>query len=178
MPAGIALTAMKTQGQRQGTDTPGQAALLDALNGMGFTPGQSKLRAVMDDPRIAVACVQMPNLKVFHQNVAAALKQSSLSTAQRAALRHHADATSSAYCAGCSHLCEPAIADAVPVRDILRYMMYHDHYGEFDARALFAELSPQIRSALPTLDYTSAERACPRRLPIGDLMRDAAVRLA
>jgi hypothetical protein len=175
--AGIGLTAMKTQGARQGIDTPAQAALLDALNGMGFAPGQAKLRAVMDDPRIAVACVQMPNLKVFHENVAAALKQTSLSTAQRAALLRHADATSNSYCAGCSHLCEPALAGAVPVRDVLRYMMYHEHYGEFDARALFAELAPEVRAAIPLLDYSSAERACPRQLPIGNLMREAATRL-
>jgi predicted aldo/keto reductase-like oxidoreductase len=175
--AGIGLTAMKTQGARQGVDTPAQAALLETLSGMGFTPGQAKLRAVMDDPRIAVACVQMPNLKLLRQNVAAALRQASLTTAQRVALRNHAEATSNAYCAGCSHFCEPALAGAVPIRDVLRYLMYHEHYGEFDARALYAELAPEVREALPRFDYSAAERTCPRRLPIGYLMRDAAVRL-
>jgi predicted aldo/keto reductase-like oxidoreductase len=176
--SGVALTAMKTQGERHGTDTPAQAALLNALAGLGFTPGQAKLRAVMDDPRIAVACVQMPNLKVLHQNLAAALKQSSLSVAQRDLLRRHADATATAYCAGCSHLCEPAIAGQPPVRDVLRFLMYQQRHGEFDARALFAELPADVRAALPQLDYAAAERACPRQLPIGDLMRDAAQRLA
>jgi len=176
--AGIGLTAMKTQGARQGRDTPAQAALLDALNGMGFKPGQAKLRAVLDDPRIAVACVQMPNLRVLRENVAAALKKTSLTAAQQDTLRSHAEATSGSYCAGCSHFCEPAVGGAVPVRDVLRYMMYHEHYGEFDARALFAELPPEVRASLPTLDYSGAERVCPRRLPIGDLMREAAERLA
>ncbi len=114
--AGVGLTAMKTQGARLGFDTPAQAALLDAISGRGFTPGQAKLKAVMDNPKISVACVQMPNLKVFRQNVAAALDQASLPIAQRDALRRHADATCNAYCGGCSRLCESALAGAAPVR--------------------------------------------------------------
>jgi hypothetical protein len=56
--------------------------------------------------------------------------------------------------------------------------MYQDHYTELDARALFAELAPEVRSALPRLDYSAAERACPRRLPIGSLMRSASTLLS
>lgn len=176
--AGVGLTAMKTQGERQGSDTPAQAALLGALTGKGFTPGQAKLKAVMDHPQIAVACVQMPNLNVFRQNVAAALNPAPLNAAQHAALQRHAEATCHAYCAGCSHHCESALAGAVPVRDVLRHLMYHEHYQELDARALFAELPAAVRTALPRLDYTAAERACPRQLPIGNLMREAATLLA
>ncbi len=176
--AGVGLTAMKTQGARLGFDTPAQAALLDAISGRGFTPGQAKLKAVMDNPKISVACVQMPNLKVFRQNVAAALDQASLPIAQRDALRRHADATCNAYCGGCSRLCESALAGAAPVRDVLRYLMYQDHYTELDARTLYAELAPEVRSALAHLDYSAAERACPRQLPIGSLMRTASRQLA
>jgi predicted aldo/keto reductase-like oxidoreductase len=176
--AGLGLTAMKTQGVRQGSDTPAQAALLQALNGKGLNAGQAKLKAVMDHPQIAVACVQMPNLNIFRQNLTAALDKTPLSVAQRDALQRHADATCNAYCAGCSHRCESALASAVPVRDVLRNMMYHEHYEELDARALFAELSPQVRATLPHLDYAAAERVCPHRLPIGNLMREAAAVLA
>ena len=175
--AGVGLTAMKTQGQRQGEDTPAQAALLAALTGGGLTAGQAKLKLVMDNPQISVACVQMPNLKVFRENLAAALSPAALSTAQRAVLQRHADATRNGYCAGCSRLCESALAGAAPVRDVLRCLMYHEHYAELDARALFTELAPAAREALPNLDYAAAERACPRRLPIGNLMREAAARL-
>jgi hypothetical protein len=176
--AGVGLTAMKTQGARLGSDTPAQQALLESLIGGGFTPGQAKLKAVMDDPKISVACVQMPSLKVFRQNVAAALNQASLPVAERDALRRHAEATWDAYCSGCSRNCESALAGAVPVRDVLRYLMYHEHYTELDARALFAELAPEVRESLSQHDYTTAERACPRRLPIGDLMRAASAALA
>jgi predicted aldo/keto reductase-like oxidoreductase len=176
--AGIGLTAMKTQGARLGSDTPAQEALLEALIGGGFTPGQAKLKAVMDNPKISVACVQMPSLKVFRQNVAAALNQASLPVAQRDALRRHAEATWDTYCGGCSRNCETAVAGAVPVREVLRYLTYHEHYTELDARALFAELAPAVRESLPLRDYAAAERACPRRLPIGDLMRAASAELA
>ena len=172
--AGVGLTAMKTQGERQGSDTAAQSALLGALTGKGFNAGQAKLKAVMDYPQIAVACVQMPNLNIFRQNLAAALEKTPLSVAQRAALQRHAEATCNAYCAGCSHRCESALAGAVPVRDVLRHMMYHEHYEELDARALFAEFPPHVRASLAHLDYTAAERACPRQLPIGNLMREAA----
>jgi hypothetical protein len=175
--AGVGLTAMKTQGQRQGEDTPAQAALLAALTGGGLTAGQAKLKLVMDNPQISVACVQMPNLKVFRENLAAALSPAALSAAQRVVLQRHAEATRSGYCAGCSRFCESALAGAAPIRDVLRCLMYHEHYAEIDARALFAELAPEARGALSKLDYAAAERACPRRLPIGNLMREAAARL-
>jgi predicted aldo/keto reductase-like oxidoreductase len=175
--AGVGLTAMKTQAERQGFDTPAQAALIDALGGKGFTPAQAKLRAVMDNPHIAVACVQMRSVKVFRENVAAALYQASLPVAQLGALQRHANATYNSYCAGCRRICDAALGGAAPVRDVLRYLMYHEHYTDFDARELFAELTPEIRAKLPHLDYSAAERACPRKLPIGDLMREAAARL-
>ena len=66
----------------------------------------------------------------------------------------------------------------MPVRDVLRYLMYHDHYTELDARALYAELAPEVRSALPGLDYSQADGVCPRGLPIGSLMRAAGGLLA
>jgi len=175
--AGVGLTAMKTQGQRQGSDTAAQAALLSSLMGGGFTEGQAKLKAVMDNPQISIACVQMPNLNVFRQNLAAALSPAPLPAAQRTALLRHAEATRSSFCAGCSRNCEGALGGGVPVRDVLRCLMYHEHYPELDARSLFAGLPAGCRAALPLADYSAAERACPRGLPIGSLMREAAARL-
>jgi predicted aldo/keto reductase-like oxidoreductase len=175
---GMGVTAMKTQAERQGHDSTSEAALLKTFDGKGFTAGQAKLKAVMDYPHIHVACVQMPNLNVFRQNVAAAMNQATLTPAQKMALQRHAEATCHAYCAGCSHRCESALAAEVPVRDVMRHLMYQDHYPELDARELHLELAPEVRARLAQLDYTAAERACPNRLPIGALMRDAAARFA
>jgi predicted aldo/keto reductase-like oxidoreductase len=172
--AGIGLTAMKTQGQRLRLDSAEQAALLAPITARGFTPGQAKLKVVMEDPRISVACVQMPNLKLCHENIAAAVDRTSLAEADREALERYAAATSQGYCAGCRRLCETAIGGAVPVAEVMRYLMYRRHYGdEVDARSLFGELPAEARERVPLLDYAAAEGACPRRLPIGELMREA-----
>ena len=172
--AGIGLTAMKTQGQRLRLDTREQSELLAPITGRGFTPGQAKLKVVMENPQISVACVQMPNLKLCHENIAAALDRTSLAEADREALERYAAATSNGYCAGCRRLCEPAVGNAVPVADVLRHLMYRRSYGDdVDARALFAEIPAEARARLPLVDYAQAEKACPRGLPIGELMREA-----
>ncbi len=177
--AGIGLTAMKTQGQRQGADTPEQAAFLAPLIAGGLTPGQAKLKVVLENPQIANTCVQMPNLKLCRENMAAALDPKALSTADRLALARYAAATDNSHCAGCARLCEPALAGSVPVREVMRHLMYERHYGgAVDARALFSELPAEVRERLARVDYAPAERACPHGLAIGSLMREAASRLA
>jgi uncharacterized protein len=176
--AGIGLTAMKTMGSGASSETPEQAALLAPLREKGFTPGQAKLKVVMENPQIACACVQMPNLKFARENIAAALDRAKLDMADRGALERYAAATCHGYCSGCSNLCEPAIAGAVPVRDVMRHLMYHHSYPQVDALALFAELPADVRARLPQLDYSAAERVCPNRLPITQLMREASQVLA
>ena len=177
--AGIGLTAMKTQGQRVGWDSAEEAAILKPLLDRGLTPGQAKLRFVMENPQIATACVQMPSLKLFHENLYAALDGDRLAESDRAALARHAAATAGGYCAGCRRLCESAVGGAVPVADIMRQLMYHRHYGSsVDARALFAELPAEARALLAGADFSAAERACPRGLPIGRHMREACGLLA
>ena len=177
--AGIGLTAMKTMAERSGSDTPEQTALLEPLRAKGFTPGQAKLKAVMANPQIATACVQMPNMKFCRENIAAALDQTQLAADDHAALDRYAAATCHGYCSGCSHLCESALAGAVPVRDVMRQLMYHHHYGPaVDARAMYRELPADTRTRLVQFDYAAAERVCPNRLPIGRMMREASQVLA
>jgi hypothetical protein len=52
--------------------------------------------------------------------------------------------------------------------------MYHRGYGDPRlASEVFAQLPASARSHLTGLDYSVAERVCPRHLPIGRLMREA-----
>ena len=176
--AGIGVTAMKTLGGRSGSDTPEQAALLGPITDRGFSAAQAKLKAVLENPQIAVACVQMPNMKFCRENIAAALDRKELGSLARNALDRHAEATCDRYCAGCSHLCGAAVAGAVPVRDVMRHLMYYHNYAELDARALFREVPTEVRARLTQVDYSAAERVCPHRLPIAHLMREASVLLA
>ncbi len=175
---GMALTAMKTMGGRQASEKPEHAKLLEPITAKGFTPGQAKLKIVLENPQIACACVQMPNLKFCRENIAAGLDRTSLGAAEKLALARHADATCHGYCAGCSRLCESAIAHAVPVREVMRHLMYHHCYAELDARAMFSEMPAEVRARLADADYSAAERVCPQRLPISQLMREAAAVLA
>ena len=176
--AGIGLTAMKTLGGRSGADTPEQAALLEPIVTRGFTPAQAKLKAVMENPQIACACIQMPNMKFCRENIAAALDRRELTAPVKAALNQHAEATCDRYCAGCSHLCGAAVAGAVPVRDVMRHLMYYHNYAELDARAMFSDIPADVRQRLTAVDYSEAERVCPHRLPIAQLMREASTVLA
>jgi predicted aldo/keto reductase-like oxidoreductase len=172
--AGIGLTAMKTQGKGPADDTS-----LGTFTQKGFTPGQAKLKAVWENPQISAICSQMPNVKLLKENAAAAMDKTQLAVADRAALARHAEDSCAGFCAGCRHLCEGAIAAAAPVQDVMRYLMYHRHYGmQGEARAMFTSLPADVRDRLAALDYSAAERACPHRLPIASLMREASSLLA
>jgi hypothetical protein len=64
------------------------------------------------------------------------------------------------------------------VSDIMRYLMYHDSYGEKEeAKRLFANIPAGARDRLPTTDYSLAEARCPQRMPIARLMAEAVKKL-
>jgi len=53
--------------------------------------------------------------------------------------------------------------------------MYFHSYQDFGlARSTFETLPTQTKEILTQLDFSAAERSCPRNLPIGKLMREAA----
>ena len=89
-------------------------------------------------------------------------------------MQQHADETASAYCAGCTKICETALGGRAPVGDVMRYLMYSRSYGDRDyAAGQFNEIPQKIRKNMPGLDYSLAESRCPRKVPIGKLMREA-----
>jgi hypothetical protein len=57
-------------------------------------------------------------------------------------------------------------------------MYYHD-YGERDlAREVYAGLPEHVRAGLTQVDFSLAEKACPQKLAISRLMREASEILA
>ena len=89
-------------------------------------------------------------------------------------LHRYALETKSDYCAGCGRICLEAVGGTVPVNEVMRCLMYHQYYGEPElARLTFAELPGKVRQRLTEVDYSRAEQACPHRLPIAALMRQA-----
>ena len=178
--AGIGITAMKTQGGGAvGTAGSQDLDLAGRFVNKGFTDKQAKLKAVWENPQISAICSQMPTLSILMANIAAAVDRTALSDADRQHLAHYARDTYAHYCAGCTQLCERAVAGRVPVGDVMRYLMYARSYGDMDdARRRFAAIPEATRDRLTRVDYRAAEASCPRQLPIAHLMAQAAHELA
>jgi hypothetical protein len=175
--AGIGLVAMKSQAGGPGPKKIAGSAKLnmaDRFISRGFTDKQAKLKVVWENPQIASLCSQMPNLTILMANVAAARDQVKLAREEFESLRQYALETQADYCAGCGNLCQEALGGAVPVNEVMRCLMYHRYYGEPElARETFAGLPEEIRQRLTEVDYSRAEAACPQRLAIAQLMRQA-----
>jgi predicted aldo/keto reductase-like oxidoreductase len=180
--AGIGLIAMKTQSMRsRGPAAPAEAEadkkLIAHFLEKGFTEGQAKIKAVLEDQRISSVCSAMNNTAVLMANIAAVLDKTTLTAEDMKVLRQYAQATCSGYCAGCAEICEQATS-GVPVSDIMRALMYHDSYGDVaEAKAVFAQITDRTKQPLLSIDYNAAEAVCPNRMPIGKLVADAVNKL-
>ena len=179
--AGIGLTAMKTQAKffarfyaDVGRANEAEVTLTDRFIKKGFTPEQTKLKVVWENPNIASICSEMPNMTILQANVAAALNQTELSFQDRQLLEYYTHASASGYCAGCGNVCESAVSDNIPISDIMRYLMYFDEYGKQQrAIRLFKDLPVNMRRRLANIDYSKAEQLCPQKMPIAMIMNRA-----
>ena len=177
---GIGLIAMKTQAfRRREKIEDADEKLIEHFQKQGFTSGQAKIKAVLDDGKIATACVGMKTIALVTENVGAVLDKTKLSQADKDALAEYARNTCSGYCAGCANICDAELPDIPYVSDIMRYLMYYNSYGDKKrARELFAQIPADVRNRLLSTDYTLAELRCPQRIPIAAAMAEAAGKLA
>ncbi len=174
--AGIGLIAMKTQGLQ--IKTKEDKKLAEHFLQRGFTEGQAKIKAVLQDKRFSSACVGMNKIGILKENIAAVLDKTKLSQADMAVFKEYAQETCSGYCAGCAYICDSALPDAPYVSNIMRYLMYYNSYGEqAEARRLFAQVPTNVRNKLLSMDYSLAEARCPQRLPIRELVAEAVGKL-
>jgi len=167
--AGVGLIAMKTQGS--------EASFKDAWKKFEKTgkwnKHQAVLKAVWADKRISAAVSNMDSLSKLRQNIAAAVDKQKLTRAERDALHRYAAATRAYACDGCDHLCGGAVDAPVRIGDTMRYLMYHDAYGNTEeARSLFRQL-PAEAQALDGVDFEGASRACPHGVDLGAHMKRA-----
>ena len=173
--AGIGLTAMKTQGGGPiKSDSDSEIEMAGRFMQKGFTDHQAKLMAVWEDQRIACICSQMPNLTIMATNAVAAVDQTRFSKSDRELLDQYAKETCSDYCAGCGRFCSGVFEKKVPINDVMRCLMYaHSYQDLMLARSTFKTLPAETMSLLAQLDFSEAERSCPRKLPIGRMMQEA-----
>jgi predicted aldo/keto reductase-like oxidoreductase len=138
-----------------------------------WTKHQAVLKAVWADPRISAAVSHMDSLEKLRQNIAAALDKHELSQVEQDELQRYATVTRSLACDGCDHLCGAHVDSRVRIADTLRFLMYHDAYGEPDkARELFRRL-PEPARTLSGEDFAAAAAACPHGVDIAAHMKRA-----
>lgn len=172
--ADIGLIAMKTQGS--------EASFQDAWKKFEQTGKWNKyqavLKAVWADTRIAAAVSHMDTFEKLRENIGAAVDRTSLTDAEVQALNRYADATRSLACDGCDHLCGAAVNAPVKIAATLRFLMYHDVYGEAEkAKRLFAALPAESRR-LEGVDFSGANAACPNSVDVAWHMERARQLLA
>jgi predicted aldo/keto reductase-like oxidoreductase len=173
--AGIGLTAMKTQGGGQvRSDSQTELDLAGRFLQKGFSDAQAKLKAVWQNQNIASICSEMPNMTILMANVAAAINKTELSAGDTQLLQQYARETRSSYCAGCTDICESAVAADVPIGDVMRYLMYARSYDNpRRARHYLKKISKKRCQQMLNLDYSLAEQKCPQKMAIGKLMQEA-----
>jgi len=167
--ANVGLIAMKTQGS--------EASFADAWRKFEQTGKWNKyqavLKAVWADDRIAAAVSHMDTFDKLKENVAAALDRAELGAAEWESLEKYAAATRRHACDGCDHLCGAAVDAPVRIGATMRYVMYHDVYGEQEeARRRFAALPAEARR-LDGVDFARANAACPHGVDVAAHMRRA-----
>jgi predicted aldo/keto reductase-like oxidoreductase len=167
--ADVGLIAMKTQAS--------EAMLREAATEYGnkgkWNKYQAALKSVWADTRIAAVVSRMDNLRKLRENIAAALDKEKLGLVEQEELRHYAAATRAYACDGCDHICGAAVNAPVRIGATMRYLMYHDIYGDPEtARDLFRKL-PSEAQRLANVDFAPANRACPHGVDVSSHMRRA-----
>lgn len=175
--AGIGLIAMKSQAKAITSNR--DRSLTQHFLESGYTEGQAKLKAVMEDKRFAATCITMQSVALLTSNVAAVLDKTKLSKADKGVLGEFADKTCNAYCAGCGHLCDSTVAGAPYLSDVMRFLMYCNSYGDRQkARELFGRIPDAAQKKLAKADLSTAEARCPQGLPIGAFVKEAMEKLS
>ncbi|HAA53437.1 MAG TPA: hypothetical protein DCE42_01695 [Myxococcales bacterium] len=168
--AGIGLIAMKTQGSASSFEPKWKQFQKKGK----WNKHQAVLKAVWADPRITAAVSHMDTFQKLRENIAAAIDPQKLTKAEVKELTKYAAATRSIACDGCEHICNAAMKENVQIGTTMRYLMYHDVYGQTEeAKELFGALPPEARD-LEKLDFSAATAACPHNIDLNTHLKRAA----
>jgi len=122
----------------------------EALQSLKGNPYQAAIQWVLKDPNVSTVIVDMPTFDELEQNVATVT--GAVSTAQI----EEFEMAVATIAAGTCHLCGACTGQCpagVRVADIMRYMLYHDGYGD-EPRAL------GLYRALPVSSTAAACAGC------------------
>lgn len=175
---GIGIFAVKSMGLTVHDDAcPEKIPIEDRLNYLlsirDISFEQVKLKTIWKNPFVTSICSLMSNQKVLQSNVSAAIDESLLDAEINEILSEYADLTGKYFCRRCG-LCETKNPDKVPIFDIIEMLMYSSGYGMSGAMAnKFQQIPPEIQARINSSDYSSAEKICPQKMPIGQLIKEA-----
>lgn len=134
---------------------------------------QVKLRAVWQEPCLTSIASLMPTAEILHENIAAAIDEGPLSEETKKMLLEYAESTDKYFCRRCGN-CDNASTDKIPIFDIMELLMYSRGYPGMEwVTKNFMKIPPEIRNKINTSDYSLAEKNCPQKMPIGQLMKEA-----
>jgi len=184
--AGIGVIAMKTQGHSPGKyvdanqelESQADKKIVDHFLKAGFNEGQAKIKAVLKNLFVSCACVACKNISILNSNIEAVKEPAKLAKSDINALKEYADATCRSYCIGCGQ-CEKIFPETPYIADTMRFLMYHDSYGETArAKQLFSQIPSDIKAKMTKINYRPAEKTCPQNLPITQIIAQAIKRLS
>ena len=168
--ANVGLIAMKTQRSAMSFQDKWEKLTVGK-----WTKHQAVLKAVWADERLTAAISHMDTFEKLKQNIAAALDDVELGAAEWDQLHHFAAATRASACDGCEHICNPAVDAPVRIGTTLRFLMYHDTYGEQGkAKELFRTQLPREAQSLSGVDFAAANAVCPHGVDVVAHMKRAA----
>jgi predicted aldo/keto reductase-like oxidoreductase len=166
--AGIGLLAMKTQGS-----VPEDSEKVAEFQSKSFSLPQAKLKTVWSDERIDGCVSGMDNIQILEENATAAISPAQLTMNEFHQLNRLARLTAPYACLGCNQICESRIDGKLKVADALRYLMYHECYGDPEtARLLYNALDLDERD-FDRVDLAEAIKACPQGIRIDERLRKA-----
>lgn len=181
---GIGIFAVKSMGLgvQQKTELEKLSLTEEKLNSLpadyGMSFEQAKLKAIWQNPNLTSICSLMPNMSILQSNISAAMDGRPLDSEIKKLLADYADSTGKFYCRRCG-ICETANADKIPIFKIMEMLMYSRGYGgRLEVEKMFAQIPIEIRSKINSSDYSIAEKICPQKMPIAQLMKEAYTELS
>jgi uncharacterized protein len=147
------------------------------LSGQGISFEKAVLKAIWQNPCLTSICSLMPNAAIMRSNVSAAMDERPLNDEAKKLLTDYAASTRNYFCGRCGK-CDPVNADKIPIFDIMEMLMYSRGYGGADWVAnliakKWAQIPSEVRNQIKGSDYSMAEKICPYKMPIAQLMKEA-----
>lgn len=179
---GIGIFAVKSMGfsvqqKAELQKLPSKEKLDSSLTRHNMSFEQLKLRAIWQNPFLTSICSLMPNSAILQSNVFAAIDENPLNTEIVKLLADYANTTGKFFCRRCGQ-CETTNDDKIPIFDIMEMLMYSRGYGLTDWIAQrFAQIPNEIQIKIAISDYSGAEKVCPQKMPITQLMKEAYLEL-